>query len=54
MNLTPMYIEARKQAEDRSWRDKEPIYVYQAGPIWFVRSDAEGAPDGAVLIDEVS
>lgn len=40
---------AVEQAERRAKREGEPCYVYRQGVTWYVRTAAEGAPEGATL-----
>jgi hypothetical protein len=43
---------AISQARDRADRERERMTVWLLGETWFVRSDAEGRPEGAEKIAE--
>lgn len=49
MDQRLMRLSAEKQANERSEREGVACHVYRSGETWYVRTEVEGEPEGAVL-----
>jgi hypothetical protein len=50
MDQASMRQSATQQAHERAERECVECYVYAIGRTWYVRTEAEGQPEGSTLV----
>lgn len=48
-----MELAARRQATERADREGAACLIYRREGTWYVRTEEEGAPPGAELVDRI-